>query len=148
MPLAHSARAESPQSGSVRGSFTIAGEKMTPTHVYAVLDKWGSSDIRIYLKTSPSTGWREAGGPDGTAPLVNVTLHKDGKLSDVWYVGQGEGATLQIYGPSHVFEKVVFDGSTVSGRVRSEKPLTGFDKKSYEIDVTFKAPILRQKPDK
>jgi hypothetical protein len=133
------------KAGTVRGAFTIGGQKSTATHVYAVIVPYSFDEkkegLEIHIRTSAAKGWSETGSLDGEVPLVRVSLGTNGKLWSVFYIG--DSARMESFGPDHIFEKKVLDGSRVAGRLRSVSPVS-WRGQTYEIDVTFRAPILRQ----
>jgi len=149
-------------SGTVKGTFTVAGKRFTPDHVYAVLTPGNfdkkTKDVLVIFTVKP----REKdsillfgnGGPGGTDLTVMLGQGFKPGLTVISFTCRVLDASLGKFdsyskgGPnSAVFEKKTFDPRNkgrVAGKIRfSEEPLAG--KEVLTSDIEFDVPILGEK---
>jgi hypothetical protein len=140
----------------VRGNFTVAGNAIPITHVYAFATKGffdpTKDDIVVLMCDAavPAAGIRD--------PFERRDLYKAGKLHCVQQTINSEKQVIQFkVEDSHfqmpeaggstyqVFEAKTFDAKTIAGRAYTKSPQKSFEDIPYTYDITFSAAIEPKK---
>jgi hypothetical protein len=133
---------------SAKGALTVAGQKLTLSHVYAyattgVFDKT-KNDVVVILSDVPIPAAQARNSlmlEEKVPQFLSITLDAGGQIISL--LPQHKAFKMVPSGASSdfIFEKKVHDGKVVSGRAYSKAPQKGFKDEVYTFDVTFSAAV-------
>ena len=140
--------------GKAEGTITVNGRTTQLSYAYARAVKGffdeTKEDVEVVLSDVPleaKTVWdqfeRVHMAEAGKLHAFEITLNADGKpISTVFRHNGFKGPSPSGLSTADVFEKKVFDGTTIEARYRSAKDKEFFGN-TYAFDVAFRADITR-----
>ncbi len=140
--------------GKAEGTITVNGQTTTLSHAYAravpgFFDKTKEdvvvilTDVPLEAKALEDEFERIHMADAGKLHAFEITLDADGKPISTSFRDNGfKKASPSGLSSADVFTKKVFDGKTVSGSYKSDKPHEFFGD-TYAFDVSFQAEITR-----
>ena len=137
---------------AAKGELTVAGQKLTLSHVYAYatagfFDK-AKTDVVVILADAPipAESAREPFGLEGKVPqYLQITVNSEGQIISLRPEHKAFKIVPSGASTDFVFEKKVHDGKTISGRVYSKAPQKGFKDEVWTFDATFEAAVAPKK---
>jgi hypothetical protein len=141
--------AASTGASSVQGSFVVNGVDAKPAYIYAVArpDPYDASkeavELLVSAKPIPEKDVFEIFPGDGTR--LSAVIGSKGTLYGVVLLHERRNLSTSAAGVA--FDKKTMDASRIAGRIHSKGELTlgSLNPLRLRFDITFDAPVLREK---